>query len=164
MITLTIVFSVFSIALAVYLYIVLPESKIPMLTNIIFVVLIVGVWGGNVELLSQPKPIHLEWRSEKFMKVLGAKFDEGVAIYLWGIYPNGVVPRSYEFPWSKEFAMRLKEAFQKSSKDGSGVYIRGLYEKSLEESDYQVFHKPPQPAQSPKRQEPDNFLQIPGVN
>lgn len=158
MITFFVVILVFSIFLATYLYVVLPESKIPMLMNIVFVILIIGVWGGSVELLSQPKPIYLEWRSEKFVKVLGAKFDEGVSIYLWITYLDEDVPRSYKFPWSKEFATKLKKAFQKASKEGSGVYLRNL------EEGYQVFHKPPQPVQSPKRQEPDNFLQIPGVN
>ena len=88
------------------------------------------------ELLSRPKPIDFEWFEREALSavVLGARFEEGEAIYLWLQLESSTQPRYYTLPWRQELAERLEQAVDDATARGSTVTIATPFSpKSLEE-------------------------------
>ena len=88
------------------------------------------------ELLSRPKPIDFEWFERKALSavVLGARFEEGEAIYLWLQLESSTQPRYYTLPWRQELAGRPEQAVDDATARGSTVTIATPFSpKSLEE-------------------------------
>jgi len=88
------------------------------------------------ELLSRPKLIDFEWFEREALSavVLGARFEEGEAIYLWLQLESSTQPRYYTLPWRQELAERLEQAVDDATARGSTVTIATPFSpKSLEE-------------------------------
>jgi hypothetical protein len=104
-----------------------------------------------VELLSQPKPISLEWKQRDLTKadVLGMDLREGQGIYLWLRMPGIQEPRSYVLPWDQELAKQLYSAQRAAEENGTGVQVKRPFTRSLDQ-DRPVFYALPQPPRPPK--------------
>jgi len=88
------------------------------------------------ELLSRPKLIDFEWFEREALSavVLGARFEEGEAIYLWLQLESSTQPRYYTLPWRQELAERPEQAVDDATARGSTVTIATPFSpKSLEE-------------------------------
>ena len=108
--------------------------------------LIAVAYVGFSDLLSRPKPIHLEWamRSMEEANVLGASAKEGEAIYVWLEIDGVAEPRAYKLPWSREMAEQLQEATEQGRGNRTGVRLRSPFRAELDESDEQpTFYSPP---------------------
>jgi hypothetical protein len=113
----------FALILGAFLFLVLPRARAwqRAASAATFVVLVGVVYGGSVELLSRPKPWRLEWRGAEAAKVLGARLDEGQAIYVWLETPGTPEPRAYVLPWSTEAAQQLQAAMREAEDRGTEV-------------------------------------------
>ena len=87
-------------------------------------------------MLSRPKLIDFEWFAREALSavVLGARFEEGEAIYLWLQLESSTQPRYYTLPWRQELAERPEQAVDDATARGSTVTIATPFSpKSLEE-------------------------------
>jgi len=112
-------------------------------------------------MLSRPKPIELEWSRHQLAEaaVLGARLEEGKAIYVW-LGMDGVdEPRAYVLPWSQELAKQLHGAQRTAEQSGTQVLMRKPFENSLDESD-QLFYAAPVPPPQEKEEGPQNALRF----
>lgn len=112
-------------------------------------------YASFTELLSRPKPLHLEWAQRTLSEatVLSAQLQEGEPIYLWLALPNLTQPRAYALPWNEELAKQLHRAQQQAENEGSNVRMRRPFENSLD-PDEPLFYAPPQPP-PPAKSEPE---------
>lgn len=108
-------------------------------------------YASLVDLLSRPKPVHLEWLNKTAPEatVLGSSFNEGKAIYVWLQMPDSDEPRAYALPWSRELAQQLQDAQRSAESNGTGVRMRLPFELSLDDREPK-FYALPQPALPPK--------------
>ena len=99
-------------------------------------------------MLSRPKPIELEWSREQLAEaaVLGARLEEGKAIYVWLGMEDVDEPRAYVLPWSKELAKQLHGAQRMAQQMGTKVLMRKPFENSLDDRDQQFYAAPVPPA------------------
>jgi hypothetical protein len=113
-----------------------------------------AAYASFTELLSRPKPLHLEWdqRALAGATVLSAQLQEGEHIYLWLALPDLEQPRAYALPWNEELAKQLHRAQQQAEREGSNVRMRQPFENSLD-PDEPLFYAPPQPP-PPAKSEP----------
>jgi hypothetical protein len=112
-------------------------------------------------MLSRPKPIELEWSRNQLAEaaVLGARLEEGKAIYVW-LGMDGVdEPRAYSLPWSQELAKQLHGAQRAAEQTGTEVLMRKPFENSLDEQNQLFYAAPVQPPQQ-KEVAPQNALQF----
>ena len=112
------------------------------------------VYFGFSNLLSRPKPVNIEWaqRNMEQATVLGAKMEEGEAIYVWLAMEGVVEPRAYVLPWSKNAARQLHEAQQEAEAQGAEVMMRLPFRMSQNTVEEQQFYTPPQTALPAKKQ------------
>lgn len=92
---------------------------------VICLFLMVLVTGGIAynQLLSEPRPVSLEWIHKHIeeVDVVGAEIDYKQAIYLWFRFPNEKKPRYYVFPWNDRQAEELQRVLeQKRAANGEG--------------------------------------------
>lgn len=108
-------------------------------------------YAAMVQLLSKPKPVHLEWWKANAAEasVLASTFEEGQGIYLWLQMADLVEPRAYVLPWDRELAEELQEAMREAEQNGGGVRMRMPFEPSLDNREPR-FYALPQPAFPPK--------------
>ena len=122
-------------------------------------------YASLVELLSQPKPVDLEWwlSDAADAEVLAARQVEGEGIYLWLQLPDVAEPRAYVLPWDRASAEQLQQALREAEQQGSGVQMRSPFEPSLDDREPK-FYALPQPALPPKDllEPPPEFYQPPG--
>jgi len=111
------------------------------------------VYFGFSDLLSRPKPVDIEWaqRNAEEATVLGAKMNEGEAIYIWLAMDGVTEPRSYVLPWSQNTARQLHEAQQEAEAKGAMVKMRLPFKDAEEVVEEQQFYTPPQMALPPKQ-------------
>ncbi len=112
-------------------------------------------------MLSRPKPIELEWSREQLADaaVLGARLEEGKAIYVW-LGMDGVdEPRAYVLPWSEELAKQLHGAQRTAEQTGTQVRMRKPFENSLDDRN-QEFYAAPVPPPHEKQEGPQNALRF----
>lgn len=102
------------------------------------------------ELLSRPKPIHLEWRHDDLAEaaVLGVDLREGEAIYLWLKIQGVADPRSYVLAWDQYRAQQLYDAQREAESKGTEVRMRQPFEPGEDEP---LFYAKPQVALPPKQ-------------
>jgi len=112
-------------------------------------------------MLSRPKPIEMEWSRQQLAEasVLGARLEEGKAIYVWLGIEGVDEPRAYALPWDKELAKQLHGAQRTAQQNGTQVRMRLPFENSLDESDQQFYAAPVAPPEQ-KAEEPQNPLQF----
>lgn len=109
-----------------------------LVTALFLAVLATGFFAYD-QLLSQPKPVSLEWlhRNIEVVEVLAAEMTYKEAIYMWFRFPNEKMPRYYIFPWDDKQAEALQKALeQKREARGEGKltleYPFRDYDNSLE--------------------------------
>ena len=110
-----------------------------------------------VDLLSRPKPMSMEWSppGKDDAKLLGAKMEEDVAIYIWVQRDGAREPRAYKLPWSEEMARQLHESQRSAERDGSDVQVR--MRKGQQQIDGErMFYAKPRQALPPKQVASDN--------
>jgi hypothetical protein len=108
-------------------------------------------YAGFAELLSRPKPVVLEWwhANAEEATVLGARFEEDVAIHLWLELPDVAEPRAYSFEWNRDLAEQLQTAQREADQNETKVQMRLPFEGSLDDREPK-FYAMPQPAPPPK--------------
>ena len=108
--------------------------------------LIIVSYIGFSDLLSRPKPVHLEWamRTVTEAHVLGASPREGEAIFVW-LQIRGVnEPRAYRMPWSRDLAQQLQDATEQSRGTRTGVRMRSPFRIQAQENEQKpAFYSPP---------------------
>ena len=114
---------------------------------LIFAALTIVVGAGAVEILSNPKPMVLEWRSAKNAKVLWYQLREGENILVMLALPNG--PRFYSQPWDEQAASQLAAAGAEAEAQGGDIIMARPFEPSLAEPE-RLFYADPWPTPPPK--------------
>ena len=107
-------------------------------------------------MLSRPKPIELEWSREQLAEatVLGARLEEGKAIYVWLGMEGVDEPRAYVLPWSQEMAKQLNGAQREAQENGTSVLMHKPFENSRDNRDRQFYAAPvPPPPEKEKTQQ-----------
>jgi hypothetical protein len=109
-------------------------------------------YAAYTELLSRPKPAHLEllYRATQDVEVLAFMLDEGEAIFVWVLIPGVPEPRAYRLPWSLETAQELNQAARTAAERGTALMMRSLAEPSLEDREQPLFYPAPQQPSPPK--------------
>ena len=111
-------------------------------------------------MLSRPKPIEMEWSRHQLADaaVLGARLEEGKAIYIWLAIDDVDEPRAYVLPWDKDLAKQLHGAQRTAQQNGTEVRMRLPFENSFDQRDQQ-FYAAPVSTPDEKAEEPQNPLQ-----
>ena len=107
--------------------------------------LIIVSYIGFSDLLSRPKPIHLEWamRTVTEARVLGASPRKGEAIFVWLQIRGVTEPRAYRMPWSRELAQQLQDATEQNRGTQTGVRMRSPFRNQIQENNQkQAFYSP----------------------
>ena len=104
------------------------------------------------ELLSRPKPLHIEWSQKALAEatVLSSQIVEGEAIYLWLRIEGLKEPRAYVLPWDEKAARELHGAQRSGNENGSPVKMDRPFDGAQDES-APKFHTAPQPAPPEKQ-------------
>lgn len=107
--------------------------------------LIIVSYIGFSDLLSRPKPIHLEWamRTVTEARVLGASPREGEAIFVWLQIRGVTEPRAYRMPWSRELAQQLQDAAEQNRGTQTGVRMRSPFRNQIQKNNQKpAFYSP----------------------
>lgn len=83
------------------------------------VVLGAAIWQTS---LGRPRPPLFE---APVGTVVGYRFDEPHAIYLWMLPPGGHAPTAFALPWSEHQAAQLQQAAEEARKQGEPLQARG---------------------------------------
>ena len=99
------------------------------------------------EMLSRPKPIEIQWAMQELSEasVIGARLEEGEAIYVWLGIEGIDEPRAYALPWNDEMARQLHGAQRSAEQDGTKVRMRKPFETSLDDREPVFYAAPPPP-------------------
>ena len=110
-----------------------------------------SAYASYAELLSQPKPVSLEWaqRNAEEATVIAATYEENKAIFVWLAISGVDGPRSYVLPWSQAAAEQLQKAMREAEANGTGVQMSAPFESNRQEQG-EVFYAAPQPARPDK--------------
>ncbi len=108
-------------------------------------------YASLADLLSRPKPVDFEWAHRDLAEatLLGAKLQEGEAIYLWLGLAEVAEPRSYVLPWDQRLAEQLHRAQREADAKGTGVQVRLPFTRGYDNRP-PMFYPLPQPASPPK--------------
>ena len=111
-------------------------------------------YAGLADLLGRPKPASMEWAQTAVPEatVLGARFSEGEAIYLWREWDGVASPRAYALPWDRPTAEALQKAMRQAEADGTNVRMRRPFDGERAERE-SLFYAEPQQALPPKRRQ-----------
>ena len=135
----------FALLLGTFIFLVLPRGR-PWqraTSATLFLVLIVVVYGGSIELLSRPKPLRLElWQLADKAKVVGASMREGEAIYVWLQFPGSDEPRAYALPWDVKMAQQLQTATQEGQAKGTDVNMSKPFGSGLDDREPKFYAAP----------------------
>ncbi|MGH6932751.1 MAG: hypothetical protein ACREEE_10015 [Dongiaceae bacterium] len=139
--------ALFALVLGAFIFLVLPRGVVwqRAISVGLFAALIAVVYGGGIELLSQPKPIRLEWRHVPEAELVGATMVEGEAIYVWLRFDANPEPRAYALPWDVNAAQQLQEAMQEAEANGTGVRMKMPTGDSMDSGEARFWAKPQQP-------------------
>ena len=102
-------------------------------------------YGGLAELLGRPKPLALAWTGAEpgEFAVLGARLDEGEAIYLWLGQEGEPAPWSYVLPWDETLAKELHAAQRDAEQEGAELRMRRP-KRTGQDEDEPLFYARPQ--------------------
>ncbi|HZT18407.1 MAG TPA: hypothetical protein VFA23_03330 [Dongiaceae bacterium] len=138
----------FALILGLFVFLVLPYGR-PWqraISAAVFLVLVVVVFGGSVELLSRPKPLRLEWRDTREAQVVSASLREGQGIYIWIEFDGSSEPRSYILPWNIKTAQQLQTAMRQGQARGTAVKMSMPGASAgLDDREPKFYAKPQQP-------------------
>jgi hypothetical protein len=136
----------FALLLGSFIFLVLPRGRTRqrVMSTGIFIVLIVVVYGGSIDLLSRPKPMRLEWRDAARAQVLGASIREGEGIFVWLQVAGTSEPRSYALPWNMKMAQQLQNAMREAQANGTGVNMSKPFEAGLDDREPKFYAMPQQ--------------------
>ena len=138
----------FALLLGAFIFLVLPCGRRwqRAVATSLFLVLIVVVYGGSLELLGRAKPLRLELRQQaNKAKVIAATMREGMAIYVWLEFPGSGEPRAYALPWNMQMAQQLQDAIQESQANGTDVNMSKPFEAGLDDREPKFYATPQQP-------------------
>jgi hypothetical protein len=161
---------VFALLLGSFIFMVLPRGRVwqRAVSTSMFMVLLGLVYGGAVELLGQPKPMRLEWRSSlPEAELVGASMKEGEAIYILLQFADGGAPQYYELPWSQKMAEQLQKAQREGQANGTGVKVKTAKGQPGDDPREPMFYAMPQPALPDKNYADGSgtlFYQQPGTS
>ena len=110
-------------------------------------------FAGLSDLLSKPKPAHMEWQYRDLAEatVIAATLREDVAIYLWLRIDGVDEPRAYVLPWDRRAAEALQDA-TREAEDGDGEVRMMLPFETARDEREALFYALPQempPAKDP---------------
>jgi hypothetical protein len=138
---------VFALLLGTFIFLILPRGRQwqRATSASLFLVLIVVVYAGSLELLSRPKPLRLELRQQADKaKVVAATMHEGEAIYVWLEFPGSDEPRAYALPWNMQMAQQLQSAMREGQANGTDVNISKPFEAGLDDREPKFYATPQQ--------------------
>lgn len=127
------------------------RTAVRMTAVVLTALLLPASYLGFTTLLSQPKPITMEWLESGAGEatVLGAVIREGEGIYVWIQPEGGPTPRYYVLPWDLKQAQQLQSAMRDADKNQNGLKMRSPYEPTWDRREPR-FYAAPQPAPPPK--------------
>lgn len=133
------------------------------------VVLVLGIGLGFAavpELLGRPKPVGQAWleENEPRSRLLAARMEPDVGIYLWLLFPGDIEPRAYDVPWQKQLAEKIDAAMTEAALRGLDVMIEAPMSKwaLFDAGDFPVTIVPPSPL--PQKSRPNRpRLVDPGI-
>ena len=116
-------------------------------------------YAGFTEMMSKPKPVHMEWRHGDLAgaTVIAATIREDEAIYLWLQIDGVEEPRAYVLPWSRRAAEQLQEATREAEGNRTELRAQFPFESGLDEHK-EMFYAMPQNAPPAKDPVPDSPL------
>ncbi len=116
-------------------------------------------YGSFTQLMSKPKPIHMEWRYGDLAEatVIAATARENEAIYLW-LQIDGVdEPRAYTLPWNRRAAEQLQAATREAEENQSEVRAQLPFSQDRAAYD-ELFYAMPQKVAAAKNPAPQSPL------
>ena len=116
-------------------------------------------YAGFTDLMSKPKPAHMEWRHGDLAEatVIASLIREDEAIYLWLQIDGIEEPRAYALPWSRRAAEQLQEATREAEGNQTELRAQLPFESSQDEHK-KLFYAMPQEAPPAKDPVPDSPL------
>lgn len=116
---------------------------------------------GLSELLSRPKPVHLEWHQADLEEatVIGVELREDQAIYVWLRLHGVPEPRAYVLPWDQARAEQLYGAQRQAEANGTEVRLRQPFETGAQD-DEPLFYALPQQPLPAKQPHASSFARI----
>tara|TARA_B100001939_G_C16945043_1_gene619943 strand:- start:270 stop:812 length:543 start_codon:yes stop_codon:yes gene_type:complete len=98
-----------------------------------------------LELLSRPKPAHLElfYKDIPEVVLLHASWEEEVALYILVEIPGIEEPRLYILPWSREDAEQFEQAMQEGEDNNEEVRIGNPFFNTDEEDRERLVYTSP---------------------
>lgn len=98
-----------------------------------------------LELLSRPKPAHLElfYKDIPEVVLLHASWEEEVALYILVEIPGVKEPRLYILPWSREEAEKFEQAMQEGEDKDAEVRIGNPFFNADEEDRERLVYTTP---------------------
>ena len=98
-----------------------------------------------LELLSRPKPAHLElfYKDIPEVVLLHASWEEEVALYILVEIPGVEEPRLYILPWSREDAEQFEQAMQEGEDNNEEVRIGNPFFNTDEEDRERLVYTSP---------------------
>jgi hypothetical protein len=118
------------------------------------------------ELLGRPKPVGQAWleENEPQSRLLAARMEPEVGIYLWLLFPGEAAPRAYEVRWQKKLAEKIDAAMSEAARRGLDVVINAPMSKwaLFDAGDFPVTIVPPSPL--PQKSRPNRPRKVdPGI-
>ncbi len=116
-------------------------------------------YAGFTDLMSKPKPAHMEWRYGDLAEamVIASTIREDEAIYLWLQIDGVEEPRAYALPWSRRVAEQLQDATREAESTQTELLAQFPFEPDQDEHE-KLFYAMPQVLPPPKDPVPDSPL------
>lgn len=112
--------AVFAIILfGILLWMFMPYGKYKIIASLGYLFLSAAFIVGTGEILGLAKPIQLEWRALKRMKIIGLYLVEEKAVYVW--VRDGDATRLYTLPWrvgGSDDSQGIQDAYRKGMASG----------------------------------------------
>ena len=119
-------------------------------------ILISILFASILELLSRPKPAHLELFHKDVPEVvlLHASWEEDVALYILVEIPGVEEPRLYTLPWSREEAEKFEQAMEEGEEKNEEVRIGNpFFNADEEDRERLVYTTPAKPMEQKGREQ-----------
>ncbi len=112
---------------------------------IVGALLVTILYSTIIELLSRPKPSHLElfYKDVEEVILLHASWQEDKAIYILVEIPNVEEPRLYILPWDRKEAEKFEQAIEEGEENNEEVKIGNPFFNSDEENRERLIYTTP---------------------
>lgn len=133
MISLTAVYLVLVVGLALWAWWPLAGSRWPAATLSALAAIYGGLYLAGTELLARPKPIGMELfaRGSGDAEILATAVDPGNAVYMWLLLPGGTEPRAYVLPWSDRAMEAVQRVRDEAERTGQNMRLEWSEEAAL---------------------------------